>query len=100
VKPREGQRLGSFALGAADGVVEKVGMLQPRELDGEAVFEMAHDATRHFAEGDQRPDRRPLVAGDAGAGLRNVNNAPTAISSGCRKTAVTAVSCRAIPSPA
>ena len=60
---------------AADGVFKKVGMLQPGELDGEAVFEMAHDATLHFAERDQRADRRPLVAGDAGARLRHVDDA-------------------------
>jgi hypothetical protein len=33
-------------------------MLQPRELDGEAVFEVAHHAALHLAERDERTDRR------------------------------------------
>src|ERR1700756_1698090 len=60
---------------AGDVVFQEVRMLQAGELDGEAVFEMTHDAALHFAERNQRADRRPLVAGDTGAGLRHVDNA-------------------------
>ena len=52
-------------------------MLQPGELDGETVFEVAHHAALHLAERDQRADRRPLVGRDAGARLRHVDDAAT-----------------------
>jgi len=60
---------------AGDVVFEKVGMLQAGKLDGEAVFEVAHHAALHLAQGHQRPDRRPFPRGDAGAGLRHVDDA-------------------------
>src|SRR5580692_3266541 len=50
-------------------------MLQAGELDGEAFFEVTHDAALYGAERDQRADRRPLVGGDTGARLRNVDDA-------------------------
>ena len=54
-------------------------MLQPRELNGEALFEMPHDTALHLAKRDQRADRRPLVAGDTGARLRHVDQPATDI---------------------
>jgi hypothetical protein len=36
-------------------------MQQPGKLDGEAVFEMAHDPALHLAQRYQRPDRRPCT---------------------------------------
>ena len=50
-------------------------MLQAGKLDGKAVFEVAHHAALHFAQGHQRSDRRPFLGGDAGAGLRHVDDA-------------------------
>ena len=66
---------GGSASAAADCVFEEVRVLQPGELDGKAVLEMAHHAALHLAERDQRADRRPLLGGDAGARLRHVDDA-------------------------
>src|SRR5262249_52664371 len=73
--PRETKMLErDCALARADGVFEKVRMLQPGELDREAVFEMPHDTARRLAERDQRADRRALVDRNASARLRHVND--------------------------
>src|SRR5579871_5512685 len=60
---------------AGDVLFNKVGVLQPGELDGKAIFEVAHDPTLHLAERNQRADRRPLIRGDGGARLRYVDDA-------------------------
>ena len=39
-----------WRLAGGDVVFEKVRVLQPGKLDGEAVFEVAHDAALHLAE--------------------------------------------------
>ena len=50
-----------------------------RLVQGEALFEVAHDARLHLAKRNQRPARRPLIARNAGAGLREVDDAATDI---------------------
>src|SRR5580693_4899133 len=72
---RQSRQLSRRPLPAGDVVFQKVWMLQAGELDGEAFLKMAHDTALHRAERDQRADRRPLVGGDTGARLRDVDNA-------------------------
>jgi len=60
---------------AAHVLFEEIRMLEPRELDGEAVLEIANDAALHLAERHQRAHGRPLVGGDTGARLRYVDDA-------------------------
>src|ERR1700688_2125093 len=72
---RRSRQLSRRPLPAGDVVFQKVGMLQAGELDGEAFFEVTHDAALYRSERDQRADRRPLVGGDTGARLRDVDNA-------------------------
>jgi hypothetical protein len=50
-------------------------VLQTRELDGEAIFEMSHYAALHLAEDYESADRRALIGGDAGARLRHIDDA-------------------------
>src|SRR3984957_10327142 len=64
-----------WRLAAADVVFEKVRVLQPGKLDGEAIFEVADDAALHLAERYQSADRGALLGGDTGARLRNVDDA-------------------------
>src|ERR1700722_19004591 len=63
-----------WRLAGGDVVFEKVGVLQPGKLDGEAVFEVADDAALHLAERYQGADRGALFGGDTGARLRNVDD--------------------------
>ena len=49
-------------------------MLQTGELDGKAIFQVAHYASLDLAQGDQRTDRRALIGGEAGARLRDVDD--------------------------
>ena len=47
-------------LRAGNVLFEKIRMLQARELDGEALLEVAHDPALCLAEADEAADRRPL----------------------------------------
>ncbi len=44
---------------AGDVLFDEIGMLQAHEFDGEAIFDVADDATLCFADGDHDTDRRP-----------------------------------------
>src|ERR1700719_2928891 len=65
-RARRSRQLSRRPLPAGDVVFQKVRMLQAGELDGEAFFEVTHDAALYGAERDQGADRRPPVGGDAG----------------------------------
>ena len=61
---RQGRKTAMCRLLSADAFFERIRVLEPRELDGEAVFEMADDPARHPADGDERADFRPLTDKD------------------------------------
>jgi len=44
-------------------LVEKINVLQPREFDGEAIVDMAHDPGLQLANADQCAERGPFRAG-------------------------------------
>jgi hypothetical protein len=70
-----------LTLFAGDVFLDEVGMLEPRELNGEAVLDVTDDAALRLAEGDQAADRRPQVRrdGDRRARLRQVDDPATHI---------------------
>ena len=58
----------SLRLRTGDVLFEKIRMLHACEFDREAVFEVAHDAARGLAEGNQHTDLGPVLARDRRAG--------------------------------
>src|SRR5262245_28129498 len=55
----------------------EVGMLQPHELDGEAIIDVTYNAALRLSDRDHDADWRSQFAGDAdrGAGLRKIDHA-------------------------
>ena len=51
-------------LPAGNVLFDKIRMLQPDELDREAILDMADHPTGGLADGDERADLGPLIAGD------------------------------------
>jgi hypothetical protein len=52
---------GAVTLFASDVVFDEIGVLQPHEFNGEAIFDVAHDAALGLADRDDNADRRPQV---------------------------------------
>ena len=42
-------------------VLNEIGVLQPHEFDGEAIFDVAHDAALRLADRDDRTNRWPQI---------------------------------------
>ena len=42
-------------------VLNEIGVLQPHEFDGEAIFDMAHDSPLRLADRDDRTNRWPQI---------------------------------------
>ncbi len=62
-------------LGPGHVLFEEIRVLQPDELDGDAVFEMTHHPSRRPADGHRSADIGPVLRRDRDTGLRNVDHA-------------------------
>src|SRR5580704_2631616 len=60
---------------SGDRVLDEVGALHPRELDGKAVVEMPHHTPRRLADAQGRADRWPMIADHGDTRHRQVNDA-------------------------
>ena len=67
---------GAVTLFTGDVVFDEIGVLQPHEFNGKAIFDMAHDADLGLADRDDNTDRRAQVRRDADcrARLRQVDH--------------------------
>jgi hypothetical protein len=54
----------------SDAFFDRVRVLKPRELDGEAFFQLTHHPAGDLAEGDHRADVRPQGGRHRDAGAR------------------------------
>src|SRR5687768_3910864 len=74
--PPDGKTAFTLELGS-DAFFDRVRMLEPGELNGEAVVEMTNNPPRNLAEGNDRADFRPECGrhSDAGARQRDVDDA-------------------------
>src|SRR5262245_15221892 len=68
---------GAVTLFAGHVFFYEVGMLQPHELDGEAIIDVTYNAALRLADSDYDADWRSQLASDAdcGAGLRKIDHA-------------------------
>src|SRR5689334_3471125 len=71
--PRGSEQAALSARG--DRFLERLGELLVHELDGETFLEIAHHTRLHLAEHDHRLQRRTVLGGDRGAGVREVDDA-------------------------
>src|SRR6516162_2153314 len=73
-RTRRGRTRKRARLPAGNILFEKVRVLQADELDREAVLDMAHDAARRFADGNEAADLGPLIALDRRTRLGDVDD--------------------------
>ena len=69
------RELRGLRLPAGNVVFQEVRVQQARELDGDSIVEVAHDATGGLTDGNWRPDLGALIGCDRSAGLGDVDEA-------------------------